>query len=126
MLNYNKIKSSINSGDSKNSELIRFMSINASTFYDKLKRESFTPNEVEKIAEFFKKPIAYFFDKENDTIAHTMEGPKVFTEPRLKKVCKECISKQNEIDALKQALEAKEELLQMYREKKGHCDANSA
>lgn len=32
--------------------------------------------------------------------------------------CPECISKKNEIDALKQALDAKEELLHMYRNKK--------
>ena len=32
--------------------------------------------------------------------------------------CQECISKQKEIDALKIALEAKEELLEMYRKRK--------
>ena len=37
--------------------------------------------------------------------------------------CPECISKQKEIDALKQVIEAKEEALEMYRDKKmeGKC-----
>lgn len=38
--------------------------------------------------------------------------------PEQKKfTCNECVSKQKEIDALKKALEAKEELLEMYRDR---------
>lgn len=107
--------------------MIKYLNINSSTFYDKLKRESFTPNEVEKIAQFFKKSISYYFDK-NEEQYQVIDYKKEIIEeaPKPTRVCKECLSKQNEIDALKQALEAKEELLQMYREKKGDCAANSA
>ena len=35
--------------------------------------------------------------------------------------CTDCISKQNEIDALKRALDSTEELLEMYRGKKTKC-----
>lgn len=116
MLNYNKIKSNINSGDSKNSELIRFLKINQSTFYDKLKRESFTPNELEKIAEYFKRPISYYFDKKENEVN---ESPEKYTVTRVN--CLECILKQKEIDALTRALDAKDELLDMYRKKETNC-----
>ena len=35
--------------------------------------------------------------------------------------CTDCISKQNEIDALKRALDSTEELLEIYRAKKTNC-----
>ena len=49
------------------------------------------------------------------------------SEPEIKTYsCQDCISKQKEIDALQKALEAKEELLQMYRDKKENCSKSSA
>lgn len=123
MLNYNKIKSSMNFGDSKNSELIKYIGINQSTFYDKLKRKSFTPNELEKIAEFFNKPISYFFDRDEPDYVHEPKNNYEINRSVNCTNCPECISKQKEIDALKKALDAKEELLEMYRGKKseGKC-----
>lgn len=113
MLNYNKIRSSMNHSDSNNLELMNYLHIKESTFYDKLKRKSFTPNEIELFADYFKKPIAYYFDKEENSVNESAEKYNV------KMIhCTECISKQKEIDALKLALEAKEELLDIYRGKK--------
>lgn len=68
---------------------------------------------LEKIAEFFKKQISYFFEQEEN---YADEPTQKYT---IKKIeCQECISKQKEIDALKAAIEAKDELLELYRDKK--------
>jgi hypothetical protein len=119
MLDYNKIKSCMNFADSKKSELIRFIGINQSTFYDKLKRESFTPNELEKIADYFKKPIAYFFDKEKLHQVNEVDNNYKIIQID----CPECVVKQKEIDRLNEKIKMQEELLSLYREKKskGKC-----
>lgn len=64
MLNYNKIHSSINFDRTSKRKLAEFMEIPASTLRSRLEQENLTPEDVEKIAEFFGKPIAYYFDKE--------------------------------------------------------------
>ena len=109
----------MNFGDSKNSELIKYIGINQSTFYDKLKRKSFTPNELEKIAEFFNKPISYYFDRDE---------PVQLNEKDIKYGrCLECEKKQEEIEKLRKEVDdLKNELLQVYRGQKGEHIATSA
>jgi hypothetical protein len=123
MLDYNKIRSSINSGNYKKLELIEFIGLTQSTFYDKLKRKSFTPNELEKIADYFKRPISYYFDREEPDSVYEEKANYEINRSVNCTNCPECISKQKEIDALKKALDATEELLEMYRGKKskGKC-----
>lgn len=53
--------------------------------------------------------------KIDNTIVDAASEPKITTYS-----CTDCIHKQKEIDALKAALEAKEELLEMYRDKKNN------
>jgi transcriptional regulator with XRE-family HTH domain len=62
------------------------MGIAESTFRNRLGRENLTPNDIEKIAEFFGKTIAYYFDKDET------EAPKATAE------CKKCIEKDKELE----------------------------
>ncbi len=64
MLNINKIHSLVNSFDFNMAKVSRGTGINYQTFKSKMNSDSWTPDDVEKLADFFKKPIAYFFDRE--------------------------------------------------------------
>ena len=92
MLNYNTIGSSINFQRTVKSKLAKFIGIPNSTLIDRLEKENLTPDDVEKIAEYFGKPIAYFFDKEEKDVVGESEI-KYFN-------CPECIKKQKLIDEL--------------------------
>ena len=92
MLNYNKIHSAINYQRTPKKELSVFMGIANTTLVDRLKKENLTPNDVEKIAEFFGKSIGYFFDKEENE-----DG--VLKKPS-KEECKDCIQKEKKIEEL--------------------------
>jgi hypothetical protein len=54
----------VNSGNFNALKVAKGTEIIYSSFQSKLKSGSWTPNDVEKLADFFKKPIAYFFDRE--------------------------------------------------------------
>jgi hypothetical protein len=64
MLNYNKIDSIINLNRTPKTAIAEYLGIPESTLRNRLERRNLTPDDVEKIADFFKKPIAYFFDRE--------------------------------------------------------------
>ncbi len=100
-----------------------------------MENHTMTVKKLEEVAAILNKPVSYFFVKEEEKPkpisipgATPVEKQTYFAaDPRVVTYsCKDCMSKQKEIDALKQALEAKEELLQMYREKKENCSTNSA
>ena len=125
MLNYSKIESNINFHKDGKKKLAKYIGIATSTFYDKLKKKNFTPDELEKIADFFDKPIAYYFDKEDNENNDNH------------KPCLDCEEKQKEIDKLKACIEKlwkeKDEVYRKYTEcleellgKKGNSIKNSA
>jgi hypothetical protein len=114
MLNYSKILSDLTSASKDKKELILHLGLSSSTYYDRLSKRNFTPNDIEGIAAYFNRSLLYYFDKEPTDIiptANEIEGKYNIT--RID--CEQCISKKNEIDALKQALAAKDELLELYR-----------
>ncbi len=96
MLNYNKIHSAINFQRTPKRKLADYIGIADSTLRSRLEKENLTPDDVEKIAEFFSKPIAYFFDKEEKE-AIKDEGEVVIK-------CKECEKKDKEIEQLRKEL----------------------
>lgn len=112
MLNNNKIESLINSGEFNPAIVSRVTGINYQSLISKIKTGSWSPNDVEKIADFFKKPISYFFDREemNQTSEHEMKNIN----------CLECIKKQKTIDEITIERDLlRVELLELYRSKKG-------
>ncbi len=106
MLNYNKIHSSISFQRTAKTTLSKFMGIANSTLIDRLEKENLTPDDVEKIADFFEKPIAYYFDREEkqakilvaEEILNAANGP-----------CANCAAMQAEINRLNRALVASKE-----------------
>lgn len=119
MLNINKIHSLINSGSLKISRIAEEIEMPYSTLKSKLEADSWTPDDIEKLANFFKKPIAYFFDKEELPQVNEVDNNYKITQID----CPECVIKQKEIDRLNEKIQMQEELLSLYREKKsnGKC-----
>ena len=92
MLNVSKIQGLITKGENNPSIVSRGTGINYRTLKSKIDSGSWTANDVEVLADFFKKPITYFFDKEELNVAHEPEKDGI--------KCRECISKQKTIDDL--------------------------
>lgn len=112
MLNYNKIHSAINFERASKRKVAEYIGIAPSTFRSRLEMSNLTPDDVEKIAEFFDKPIAYFFDKEGKEPIGLEQTPG-----RVSRFCKDCVEKQKEIDQLKQKLIEAQEKLSITQEK---------
>lgn len=72
-------------------------------------------DHIPAIAKLLRVSINSLFD-DKDISNEIMEEQLEYRITRID--CSECIAKQKEIEALKTALEAKEELLQIYRDKK--------
>lgn len=102
-----------------NVRLAEKMGINESTFRDRMRKKNFKPNDIAAIAIFFKKPISYFYDREEN---EANEGEPSYTIKQIN--CLECIEKQNKIDELIAERDSlRVELLEVYRDKKndGKC-----
>lgn len=93
MFDANKIHSLINSGDSKIPQIAKGINISYSTLKSKLKADSWTPSDLEKIAIYFKKPISYFF--ENEELAIVNESGQNYN------TCPECEKKLQEIEKIR-------------------------
>lgn len=65
MLNYNKIISDINRGKLSNRQVADVLGIAESTFRSRIERKNITPDDIDKLSDYFKRPIAYYFDKED-------------------------------------------------------------
>lgn len=124
MLNINKIESDFNKQNLTDSDIAKILGKAYTTINNKRKRESnrWTPDEVEKIADFFKRPISYYFDKEESNLAN--ESSAVYGR------CLECERKQKEIDKIR---EERDDIYRRYVEcleelcgKKGNSVKNSA
>ena len=95
MLNYSKITSIINFHRTAKVKLAEYLQIGESTLRDRLKKENLTPDDVAGIAEYFNKPMTYFFDKDDN---QANEKGEDYT---IKKIdCLECIAKQKKLDQM--------------------------
>jgi hypothetical protein len=121
MLNINKIESDFNKHNLTDSDIAKILNKPYTTINNKRKREDnrWTPEEVEKIADYFKRPISYYFDRD--------EPSQVNDKPTEYGRCTDCEKKQEEINKLRNEVDQlKNELLEVYRGKKGNHIANSA
>jgi predicted secreted protein len=64
MLNYNKIYSDMNRNNIRLTILARHGKIKYTSFKDRFLKEKLYASEVEMIAEYFGRPISYYFDQE--------------------------------------------------------------
>ncbi len=114
MLKYNNIESLINRTNTPITKLAYELGVGESTLRGRLKKKNLTPNDVEKIADYFGKSILYFFDREEES-----NGGMVLQEPGTGYgKCAGCVEKDKEIKYLKAIIEAKEDALVAYRGKK--------
>jgi len=96
MLNYSKIETLINSKELKMVKISKAIGLNNSTFDYKIKNHSLSPDDVLNLSDFFNKPIAWFFDRE-EPHADSCVG-----EPEAIYGCKDCKQKDLYIEALRQ------------------------
>jgi len=118
MLNYNKILSAINFERVPKTTIANILGIGESTFRSRLDRKNLTPDDVEKIADYFGKPIGYFFDREEKDVAG--EPAAAYKNGD---VCQLCKQKDKQIEELKSD---KEFLKEMLLGKKETHNGNSA
>ena len=98
-------------------ELSKFMGIPNTTLIHRINKENLTPNDVEKIAEYFNKPISYFFDKEENE-----DG--VLKKPS-KEECKDCIQKEKKIEELERNMfELQTKYIKALEELQGGVEKN--
>lgn len=64
MLNYNKIYSDMNRVNIRLAELSRYCNIKYTSLKDRFEKEKLYAVEVEMIADYFGRPISYYFDQE--------------------------------------------------------------
>jgi transcriptional regulator with XRE-family HTH domain len=106
MLNYNKIESAINSAKLSTRKLGDILGIPEATYRDRIKKKNLSPDDVEKISDYFNKPISYFFDREDQ--------PDIIVEPPAEyhRKCFLCEEKDRKI------IELQEKLLSMYEQER--------
>ncbi len=118
IMEYWKIKKGIREILEKNNERIsdraeaRVVRMSQKGYISMMDNQTMTVKKLEEIASILNKPASYFFVKNETKETNTVSEPSVKTYS-----CPDCIAKQKEIDALQKALDAKEELLNMYRDK---------
>jgi len=121
MLNYNKIESSINFKRTPKTAIAEFLKIAESTFRNRLRSKNLTPNDVYGIAQYFNKPIGYFFD-ESEAYAIAGGNPDISEDIKITPYnCMECINKEKKLNEQDQKIkDLQDELLELYRAKKAN------
>lgn len=86
MLNYNKIHSDMNRQNICLAILARHCKIKYTSFKDRFDKERLYAGEVEMIAEYFGRPISYYFDQEATGLINypTEENLNLAKEPNAK------------------------------------------
>lgn len=102
MLNIDKIWSLVNSKNLSNQAIGDIIGVSEATIRHRRKENKWMAFEIENLATYFNKSIAYFFDKENDA----MQASEPSAEYRRK--CLQCEEKDKKI------IDLQEKLLAMY------------
>jgi len=64
MLNINKIESDIHHNNLESTDVCKIIGVKYSTTLDRRKKGNWAPNDIEKLADYFGRTIAYYFDRE--------------------------------------------------------------
>lgn len=113
MLNLSKIESDINSNNLQSKDVSAIIGVKYTTTINRREKGNWTPNDIEKLADYFNRPIAYYFDREEQ--GSSPKGLVSDVDPVVYG-CSSCRKKQREIDKLKLKLgELKGELLEVHR-----------
>lgn len=118
MLNYNKIASDLNKKNIPLTVLARTLGVAYTSFKDRYDRQKLYADEIEFIADYFGRTIAYYFDREEKQI-------KPSAEPEAKldstgEPCPCCVQLKTDIERLNERLNDKQEIIDALK------DANAA
>jgi hypothetical protein len=118
VLNNNKIISLINSEGNTPATISRACNINYQTLISKIKKGSWTPDDIFAFSEYFKKPLNYFFDIE--------DKGQITDHDHKNKKCQDCKEKNKIIKEMSQELkEIKDELIVAYRNSNNNNSATA-
>lgn len=109
MLDINIIESDLNSQDLKLTDIAKILNQPYTTVVNKKKKGNWTPNDVEKFAQYFGRNINYYFDTSEITKA---EDPEITTY-----TCLDCIEKQKKLNEAYEMLKQKDNELIDYQRK---------
>ena len=119
MLNYRKLISDFESSKkATNRALADLLDIPEATFRTRRDRKNFTPDDIEKLADYFGRTIAYYFDREE-------RQTKPYAEPEAKldftgEPCPCCEKLKDDLERLSDKLKDKQEIIDALK------DANTA
>jgi len=103
MLNYKKLLIDFDSNKkATNRALADLLKIPEATFRTRRDRHNFTPDDIERIADFFGRTIAYYFDREEKQAAVYKNDEKMQIVED--KPCPDCAVLQNKINKLNEDL----------------------
>jgi len=111
MLNINKIESDINSNNLQSTDIARIIGVKYTTTLHRRENGNWTPDDVEKLADYFHRPIAYYFDREeSETDKPTPPYNKPCTD-------QECLAEIDRLNKIIKALEYDKSILNGVIEK---------
>ena len=112
MLNVNKIESDINSRNLQSTDVCKILGIKYTTAIGRREKGNWTPDDVEKFADYFNRPIAYYFDRDEketknykqEESVNRVEDPAGIVNVKTFS-CTDCIEKERVIAAQKETIE---------------------
>lgn len=114
-MDYDKLWSMINKAGLTKSASANIVGMSHTGFVYMMERKTMTVEALEKFANYFNVPISSFFESGSEIASQFEHGKNTVEESPAIYSCSNCISKQKEIDALKMAIGALNELLDKYR-----------
>lgn len=118
-MNYEKLKGLIRKENLSQNKAATAFKMSSPGFSEMMAKQTMKVDTLEIIAKYFNVPVSYFFD-EIDAVSEPYEKYKI-----IRNDCQECISKEKQIEALTKALDAKDELLEMYRKKENFTETGT-
>jgi hypothetical protein len=116
MLNINKIASDINFKNLTKIDLSEILAIPYTTTINRLKNGNWTPDDVEKLADYFGRTIAYYFDREEkEQKPYKLPEDKLVVVEDKPTICAACAAKDKLIAMHEKHIELLEFNLGKYR-----------
>lgn len=128
MLNINKIEADINSRNLQSTDVSRILGVKYTTTIGRREKGNWTPNDIEKFADYFGRSIAYYFDREerqNVAYKHN-DVVREINDPEPCRNCEVLLEKINMLERINKLQEDKIELLEQKnfgKERDSSCSA---
>ena len=127
MLNNNKIDSLINNANLKVTDVAKIVNQPYTTIVNRKAKGTWTPNDIEKLADYFQKSILYFFDRENELPKAETENIKTAPESPVERCDNPaCLKRISELEDDKNLLKEYNKLLKAQLARGGLDEGKSS